>query len=122
MNHHLFTATLLFYVFEEELTRSISTKVITSKIINYKVISEIRSESAKRRKCKKRVLWSEFENELSDKKLRRYFRMPRNCFRKLCYDIKSNISNKEFKSEKYTEKLAKREVGTEWDYKLYMSK
>jgi hypothetical protein len=39
------------------------------------------------------------------------FRMPRDCFTRLCRSIESNVGSEEFKSEEYLDSLKKGHVG-----------
>ena len=64
-------------------------------------ISNLRKASAKKRKCNRRQSWMKFQNKLSDRQFRRYFRMTRECFTLLCERILSNVGHENFKSEQY---------------------
>ena len=57
--------------------------------------------AAMKRRIKSRIKWSEFHKLLSDKQFRRYFRMDKFCFNKLCRDIKEAVGEDDFLSERF---------------------
>ena len=71
----------------------------------WKEISNQRKSGAKNRRCKRRRSWIGFQERLSDRQFRRYFRMSRECFQLLCDKIEYNIGSDEFKSEQYLREL-----------------
>lgn len=63
--------------------------------------SQAKHDAAKNRKCRQRTSWSSFQNRLTNKQFRRYFRMERECFHYLCDRIIANVGEGAFKSEEY---------------------
>jgi len=57
--------------------------------------------AARNRKCRQRRSWEQFQQYLTDRQFRRYFRMERGCFDYLCERIIDNVGEREFKSEIY---------------------
>lgn len=64
-----------------------------------------KQDAAKNRKCRQRASWMSFQNRLTDKQFRRYFRMERQCFQFLCDCIIANVGEGAFKSEEYLNEL-----------------
>ena len=65
----------------------------------------LRRLQAKKRIIKERQSWEAFQTKLSDRQLRRYFRMSRDYFRHLCERVEQNIEWSTFKSEQYLREL-----------------
>ena len=63
--------------------------------------SENNSRLAKKRRKKRRVLWTDVSQRISDLQFRRMFRMTRDCFDLLCSTIIARVGEKAFKSEAY---------------------
>jgi len=59
------------------------------------------SRIAKERHPRRRLLWKQFRDSLSDRIFRRMFRMSKECFEKLTQDIINAVGEEEFKSEEY---------------------
>ena len=59
------------------------------------------SAAALHRRKKRRIIWSEINDRISDNHFRRMFRMNRNCFQLLCQKIISTVGESKFKSEEY---------------------
>ena len=59
------------------------------------------SAAALNRRKKRRIIWSEINDRISDNHFRRMFRMNRNCFKLLCQKIISTVGESKFKSEEY---------------------
>ena len=70
-----------------------------------KEISNLKKSAAKNRRFKKRRSWNGFQDRLSDRQFRRYFRMSRECFQQLCNKIEDNVGSDDFKSERYLREL-----------------
>ena len=70
-----------------------------------KRISCMRKQSTKKRKFRKRQSWQSFEQKLSDRHFRRYFRIDRVYFQYLCERIEGIIGKSTFQSEKYLHDL-----------------
>ena len=67
--------------------------------VDNETIREQRKNAAKERKFRQRKSWSEFRSNLTDRQFRRYFEMSKEFFELLCDGIKSNVREREFKSE-----------------------
>ena len=65
------------------------------------------SLSAKKRRKKERLLWSEVNLRISDLHFRRMFRMTRKCFDLLCSKIIAAVGERAFKSEAYIDAFLK---------------
>ena len=61
----------------------------------------------KKKRKKKRILWSEVNKRISDVQFRIMFRMNRKYFASLCLKIISFVSEKKFKSEAYMDTCLK---------------
>ena len=61
----------------------------------------------KKRRKKKRILWSTVNERISDIQFRRMFRMNRDCFNSLCQRIISKVGESKFKSEMYIDAFLK---------------
>ena len=91
----------------------ISPFIVLWLICHYKVLHESWLKSynnhllAKKRRKKKRILWSAVNERISDVQFRRMFRMSRDCFDTLCQHIISKIGEKNFKSELYIDAFLK---------------
>ena len=70
-----------------------------------KEISNLKKSAAKNRRFKRRRSWNGFQDQLSDRQFRRYFRMSRECFQQLCNKIEDNVGSDEFKCERYLREL-----------------
>lgn len=68
-------------------------------------VSAMRKSAAAKRCHRQRKSWAAFEANLTDRQFRRYFRMPRECFRELCNKIEENVGEAQFKSEAYLRNL-----------------
>ena len=64
-------------------------------------IKEQKRDAARNRKCRQRRSWEQFQDYLTDRQFRRYFRMERECFDYLCERIIDNVGESDFKSENY---------------------
>ena len=64
-------------------------------------VKEQKRAAARNRKCRQRRSWASFQDNLTDRQFRRYFRMERECFDYLCQRIIENVGEREFKSEDY---------------------
>jgi hypothetical protein len=64
-----------------------------------------RKDEAKKRKPRLRTSWTKENARFSNRMFYRLFRMHRACFVHLCEKIERSVGEKEFKSEKYIEKL-----------------
>ena len=62
---------------------------------------------AKKRRKKKRILWTSVNERISDVQFRRMFRMNRDCFNTLCQHIISKVGERKFKSELYIDAFLK---------------
>ena len=69
--------------------------------------SENNSRLAKKRRKKRRVLWTYVNDRISDLQFRRMFRMTRDCFDLLCNTIIAGVGEKAFKSEAYIDAFLK---------------
>jgi hypothetical protein len=58
---------------------------------------------ALQRRHRQRQKWATFQQDLTDRQFRRYFRMSKFLFRRLCDHIEDFVGPEEFKSEKYLE-------------------
>jgi len=70
-----------------------------------KEISNLKKSAANNRRFKRRRSWNGFQDRLSDRQFRQYFRMSRECFQQLCNKIEDNVGPDEFKSERYLRDL-----------------
>ncbi len=70
-------------------------------------LKEKKRAAAQNRTCRQRKSWAAFQNRLTDRQFRRYFRMERECFEYLCERIIENVGEREFKSENYLHDLKK---------------
>ena len=103
MHHHVRRTIVLFiplllYLLVKQYEVSQSSESDKRSILN--------SKSSKRRRQKKRVLWTNVNERISDLQFRRMFRMDRECFHLLCQRIIS-VGEKEFKSEAYIDAFLK---------------
>jgi len=80
-------------------------KISVSIFVDNDKISQQRKNAAKERKFRQRKSWAAFQSNLTDRQFRRYFRMSKECFDLLCDRIKSNVGEREFKSEVYLKQL-----------------
>jgi hypothetical protein len=64
-------------------------------------IKQQKKAAARNRKCRQRRSWAQFQQYLTDRQFRRYFRMERGCFDYLCERIIDNVGERDFKSESY---------------------
>ena len=62
---------------------------------------------ARKRRKKKRILWSSVNERISDIQFRRMFRMSHDCFDSLCQRIISVVGEDKFKSEAYIDAFLK---------------
>ena len=81
-------------------------KIAVSIVVANDKISQQRKNAAKERKFRQRKSWAAFQSNLTDRQFRRYFRMSKECFDLLCDRIKSNVGEREFKSEVYLKQLS----------------
>ena len=65
------------------------------------------SKLAKKRRKKKRVLWTDVNKRISDLQFRCMFRMTHDCFQLLCRKIISAVGEEAFKSEAYIDAFLK---------------
>jgi hypothetical protein len=76
-----------------------------------KMKSMINQASSKNRIFRQRRRWDEFQEKLTDKQFRRYFRMDKECFKLLCERITDTVGQHEFKSEQYLDNLRNGVIG-----------
>ena len=69
--------------------------------------SEKNSQLAKKRRKKRRVLWTDVNLRISDLQFRRMFRLNRDCFDLLCNTIIAGVGEKAFKLEAYIDAFLK---------------
>jgi|EP00979_Chaetoceros_neogracilis_P009196 hypothetical protein len=81
-------------------------------------ISQLRKRSARHRKFRRRQSWRSFQDKLTDRQFRRYFRMERGCFKLLCERIEENIGRSAFKSESYIRDLRCGRIANKGKYKM----
>ena len=67
------------------------------------IVYQHNRDVSSRRKRRDMIKWSEFIKLLPDAPLRRYLRMDRSCFRKLCHKIENAVGEAIFKSENFLE-------------------
>jgi hypothetical protein len=60
-------------------------------------IKEKKRSAARNRKCRQRKSWMAYQDNLTDRQFRRYFRMERDCFDYLCERIIENVGERDFK-------------------------
>ncbi|KAL7544549.1 hypothetical protein ACHAWF_007926 [Thalassiosira exigua] len=75
------------------------------KYFDKKKISKQRKDSASNRKFRQRRSWAQFQESLTERQFRRYFRMSRECFNYLCMRITDNVGEREFKSEDFLKNM-----------------
>lgn len=97
--HYRLIYLLLFYLQYVLFNNSASISVILYSFCH--IVRQEKQLAAMKRKLKVRIRWSEFQNLLSGKQFRRYFRMEKLCFKKLCKDIERAVGEEVFLSEKF---------------------
>ena len=79
----------------EPLNNAVSILVDNDNIIQQ------RKNASKERKFGQRKSWAAFRYNLNDRQFQRYFQISKECFELLCDRIRSNVGEREFKSEVY---------------------
>ena len=79
----------------EPLNNAVSILVDNDNIIQQ------RKNASKERKFGQRKSWAAFRYNLNDRQFQRYFQISKECFELLCDRIRSNVGEREFKSDVY---------------------
>ena len=79
----------------EPLNNAVSILVDNDNIIQQ------RKNASKERKFGQRKSWAAFQYNLNDRQFQCYFQISKECFELLCDRIRSNVGEREFKSEVY---------------------
>ena len=82
-------------------------------------LKEKKRAAARNRRCRQRRSWADFQQNLTDRQFRRYFRMERECFDYLCQRIIENVGEQDFKSEYYLRDLSNGDANVVDSDKLY---
>ncbi len=80
---------------------SLEDRMLAQVLQKWHDTKEQKSDAARNRKCRQRRSWNQFQEYLTDRQFRRYFRMERKCFDYLCERIIENVGERDFKSEAY---------------------
>ena len=80
--------------------------VLVSNFMSEVIIPTMRTSISRRRyanyrRSRRRKSWTEFEQDLSERQFRRYFRMSRDIFQQMCCEIEDLVGEQCFKSEEY---------------------
>lgn len=79
------------------------TELLQRKYVESKEPSR-KSNDTKQRRYLVRKSWDSFQQNISTKKFRRYFRMEKDCFKLLVSTVERNVGEENFKSEVYIKK------------------
>ncbi|KAL7428164.1 hypothetical protein ACHAXH_000770 [Discostella pseudostelligera] len=105
------TAAAALYMTHQARQRTIVNNFVSKVVIPTMRVSYSRRYHAHRRRSRRRKTWSEFVDELSERQFRRYFRMSRELFMRMCYEIEDLVGQTNFKSEEYLRHIVEYDDG-----------